>query len=101
MTGEFGLLGVPSSAAAHGLGRRRRRPCCAGLPEWLAVAGVRVADYGDPPVVRWQPDPDQRRPTTSRPCSACSTRPAGGWVRSWPMDGSRWCWAANAASPSR
>jgi hypothetical protein len=29
MMGEFGLLGVPSSAAAHGLGRRRRRPRCA------------------------------------------------------------------------
>ena len=29
MLGEFGLLGVPSSAAAHGPGRRRPRPPCA------------------------------------------------------------------------
>jgi len=33
-----------------------------GLPERLAATGVRVADYGDLPVVRWRPDPHQRRP---------------------------------------
>jgi arginase len=64
MLGEFGLLGVPASAAAHGPGQEKAPAALrrAGLPERLAVAGVGVADYGDLPVVRWQPDPHQRRP---------------------------------------
>jgi arginase len=64
MMGEFGLLGVPSSAAAHGPGQEKAPAALrrAGLPERLAAAGLRVADYGDLPVVRWRPDPHQRRP---------------------------------------
>jgi arginase family enzyme len=64
MTGAFGLLGVPSSAAAHGPGQEKAPAALrrGGLPERLAAAGVRVADYGDLPVVRWRPDPHQRRP---------------------------------------
>jgi arginase len=68
MTGEFGLLGVPSSAAAHGPGRekapaalRQARP-----PERLTAAGVHLVDYGDLPVVRWRPDPHQRLPHNLR-----------------------------------
>jgi arginase len=62
--GEFGLLGVPSSAAAHGPGQEKAPAALrrAGLPERLSAAGVRVVDYGDLPVVRWRPDPHQRRP---------------------------------------
>jgi arginase len=64
MLGEFGLLGVPSSAAAHGPGQEKGPAALrrAGLPERLAAAGVQVVDYGDLPVVRWRPDPHQRRP---------------------------------------
>ena len=64
MTGEFGLLGVPSSAAAHGPGQEKAPAALrrARLPERLAAAGVQVVDYGDLPVVRWRPDPHQRRP---------------------------------------
>src|SRR5215211_4724535 len=64
MMGEFGLLGVPSSAAAHGPGQEKAPAALrrAGLPERLSAAGVPVADYGDLPVVRWRPDPHQRRP---------------------------------------
>jgi arginase len=64
MIGEFGLLGVPSSAAAHGPGQEKAPAVLrrAGLPERLSAAGVRLVDYGDLPVVRWQPDRHQRRP---------------------------------------
>jgi arginase len=63
MAGEFGLLGVPSSAAAHGPGQEKAPAALrrAGLLERLAAAGVRIVDYGDLPVVRWRPDPRQRR----------------------------------------
>jgi arginase family enzyme len=62
--GEFGLLGVPSSAAAHGPGQKKAPAALrrAGLSERLAAAGVPVVDYGDLPVVRWRPDRHQRRP---------------------------------------
>jgi arginase len=62
--GEFGLLGVPSSAAAHGPGQEKAPAALrrAGLSERLAAAGVPVVDYGDLPVVRWRPDRHQRRP---------------------------------------
>ena len=66
--GEFGLLGVPSSAAAHGPGQEKAPAALrrAGLPERLAAAGARLADYGDLPVARWRPDPHQRRPHNLR-----------------------------------
>ena len=64
MIGELGLLGVPSSAAAHGPGQEKAPAALrrAGLPERLAAAGARIVDYGDLPVVRWRPDPHHRRP---------------------------------------
>jgi arginase len=64
MIGEFGLLGVPSSAAAHGPGQEKAPAALrrARLPERLSAAGVRLVDYGDLPVVRWQPNRHQRRP---------------------------------------
>jgi arginase len=42
MAGELGLLGVPSSAAAHGPGQEKAPAALrrAGLPERLAAAGV-------------------------------------------------------------
>jgi arginase family enzyme len=103
MKGGFGLLGVPSSAAAHGPGQEKAPAALrrAGLPARLAAAGVRVADYGDLPVVRWRPDPHQRRPHNLQAVLDVlrkTSRRVGG---SSPPDGSRWCWAANAASPPR
>jgi arginase len=64
MKGGFGLLGVPSSAAAHGPGQEQAPAALrrAGLAERLSAAGLRIVDYGDLPVVRWRPDPHQRRP---------------------------------------
>ena len=64
MLGEFGLLGVPSSAAVHGPGQEKAPAALrrAGLPERLAAAGVRIVDYGDQSVVRWRPAPHRRRP---------------------------------------
>jgi arginase family protein len=75
MMGEFGLLGVPFSAAAHGPGQEKAPAALrrAGLPERLAAAGVRVADYGDLPVVRWRPGwPRARARTPSRRHRAAS-----------------------------
>ena len=68
MRGELGLLGVPSSAAAHGPGQEKAPAALrrAGLVERLTAAGVRLADYGDLPPARWRPDPDQRRPHNLR-----------------------------------
>jgi arginase len=68
MIGEFGLLGVPSSTAAHGPGQEKAPAALrrAGLPERLAAAGARVVDYGDLPVARWRPDRHQRRPHNLR-----------------------------------
>jgi arginase len=64
MTRELGVLGVPSSAAAHGPGQERAPAVLrgAGLLRRLSVAGVGVVDYGDLPVARWRPDRHQRRP---------------------------------------
>jgi arginase len=65
---EFGVLGVPSSAAAHWPGQEKAPAALrrAGLLERLSEAGVRVVDYGDLPVARWRPDPGQRRPHNLR-----------------------------------
>jgi len=64
VVGEFGILGVPSSAAAHGPGQEKAPAALrrAGLLQRLSQAGMRVVDYGDLPVVRWRPDRHQRRP---------------------------------------
>jgi arginase len=61
---ELGVLGVPSSAAAHWPGQEKAPAALrgAGLLERLSQAGVRLVDYGDLPVVRWRPDHRQRRP---------------------------------------
>jgi arginase len=49
MMAEFGLLGVPSSAAAHGPGQEKAPAALrgAGLSERLTVAGMGIVDYGD------------------------------------------------------
>lgn len=60
----WGLLGVPSSAAAHWPGQEKGPLALreAGLLGLLREAGLEVDDYGDRPVVRWRPHPTERRP---------------------------------------
>ena len=61
---SLGLLGVPSSSAAHWPGQEKAPAAlrAAGLTALLAEAGHTVIDHGDRPVVRWRPHPHQRRP---------------------------------------
>ena len=61
---SLGLLGVPSSSAAHWPGQEKAPGAlrAAGLTALLAETGHRVIDHGDRPVVRWRPHPHQRRP---------------------------------------
>jgi len=60
----WGLLGVPTSAAAHWPGQEKAPAAlrAAGLVEGLRSAGARLDDYGDLPVVRWQAHPSERTP---------------------------------------
>jgi arginase len=62
--GPIGLLGVPSSVAAHWPGQEKAPQALrsAGLVELLGEAGHDVVDYGDRPVARWRAHPQQRRP---------------------------------------
>lgn len=62
--GPIGLIGVPSSAAAHWPGQEKAPQALrsAGLVELLRQAGHDVVDYGDRPVARWRPHPQERRP---------------------------------------
>ncbi|TME47784.1 MAG: arginase family protein [Chloroflexi bacterium] len=60
MTGQtLGLLGVPSSAGAHGPGQEKAPSAlrAAGLVEALRAGGLSVDDLGDLPLVRFRPDP--------------------------------------------
>jgi len=52
---SWGVLGVPSSVAAHwpGLEKSPGALRSAGLVEVLRAAGVAVRDFGDQPVARW------------------------------------------------
>jgi hypothetical protein len=77
MMGELGLLGVPSSAAAHGPGQERRRPRCAEPDCRAADRGRRARGHGRIPGV-WN---DSVRPgyPASRPMSC--TR----WT-AWPRE---------------
>jgi arginase len=61
---SLGLLGVPSSSAAHWPGQEKAPGAlrAAGLAALLAETGHKVIDHGDRPVVRWRPHPHQRRP---------------------------------------
>jgi arginase len=63
-TGPIGLLGVPSSAAAHWPGQEKAPQALrsAGLVKLLREAGHDVVDHGDRPVARWRPHPQERHP---------------------------------------
>lgn len=57
---HWGVLGVPSSRAAHwpGLEKGPAALRAAGLVDALAAAGASVTDHGDRPVARWRPRPE-------------------------------------------
>jgi arginase len=59
----LGLIGVPSSAGAHGSGQEKAPSALrdAGLLGALREAGLEVEDLGDLPVARFQPDPANRK----------------------------------------
>jgi arginase len=60
---RFELLGVPTSAGAHGPGQEKAPAALrrAGIVEGLRSAGVQVEDAGDLPTIRFQPDPANRK----------------------------------------
>src|SRR6202140_689254 len=59
----LGLIGVPSSAGAHGPGQEKAPAALrqAGLLGALREAGLEVEDLGDLPVARFSPDADNRK----------------------------------------
>lgn len=59
----LGLIGVPSSAGAHGPGQEKAPSALrqAGLVGALREAGLDIEDLGDLPVVRFEPDREHRR----------------------------------------
>ena len=61
--GKIALIGVPSSAGAHGTGVERAPEAlrAAGLVERLRAIGYEVADLGDCPLVVFQPDEEHPR----------------------------------------
>jgi arginase len=60
---KLGLIGVPSSAGAHGPGQEKAPAALrkAGLLGALREAGIDLEDLGDLPVTRFQPDPANRK----------------------------------------
>jgi arginase len=60
---RFGLIGVPSSAGAHGPGQEKAPSALrkAGLLGALREAGLDLEDLGDLPVVRFGPDGANRK----------------------------------------
>jgi len=66
---KFGLIGVPSSAGAHGPGQEKAPSALrkAGLLGALREAGLELEDLGDLPVARFAPDSgDRKRQSQSR-----------------------------------
>ena len=63
MTRALGLIGVPSSAGAITPGQEKGPAAvrAAGFVDLLRAAGCEVHDHGDLPIVRFQPDPANRR----------------------------------------
>ena len=60
---RLGLIGVPSSAGAHGPGQEKAPSTLrrAGFVGALRAAGLELEDLGDLPVVRFMPDPANRK----------------------------------------
>src|SRR5437660_6520844 len=60
---RLGLIGVPTSAGAHGPGQEKAPAALrgAGLLGALREAGIALEDLGDLPVTRFKPDPANRK----------------------------------------
>jgi arginase len=63
MVRQFGLIGVPSSAGAHGPGQEKAPAALrsANIVGQLAAVGHDVVDHGDLARVRFRPDPAHRQ----------------------------------------
>ena len=63
MPARFRLLGVPTSAGAHGPGQEKAPAALrqAGILDAFDSAAVSLDDAGDLPLVRFQPDPANRK----------------------------------------
>jgi arginase len=68
VTRTWGVLGVPSSVAAHWPGIEQGPAALreGGLLEMLRAHGVRVGDHGDLPVARWTADRNGDQPNAWR-----------------------------------
>src|SRR5215207_9907324 len=62
MSRPTAVIGVPSSAGAFAPGQEKAPQAlrAAGLIDLLAGAGLTVADHGEGPIRRWQPDRENR-----------------------------------------
>ena len=92
---SWGLLGVPSSAAAHWPGIEKAPAAFreAGLLESLHAGGLTVVDHGDLPVVRWRAHRPDQRPNNAEQvaCVVLDTQTAVGEV----IDAGSRRWAAS------
>ncbi|TMD43326.1 MAG: hypothetical protein E6I88_01855 [Chloroflexi bacterium] len=76
MTGQtLGLLGVPSSAGAHGPGQEKAPSAlrAAGLVEALRAGGLSVDDLGDLPLAAFGPTRPTRNSKVSDVCARLRT----------------------------
>src|SRR5437879_11904123 len=78
-TMKFGLIGVPSSAGAHGPGQEKAPSALrtAGLLGALREAGLEVEDLGDLPVARFAPDRSERKRQSQSPVGKVGRQVAG------------------------
>src|SRR5256714_3129125 len=74
----LGLIGVPSSAGAHGPGQEKAPAALrkSGLLGALREAGLELEDLGDLPVTRFQPDPANRKRQSRPPVIAVARQVA-------------------------
>ena len=63
MFGKIGLIGVPSSAGAHGVGQEKAPQALrrAGLVTGMESSGLEVIDCGDLPLALYQPRSENRK----------------------------------------
>src|SRR5437588_6724061 len=63
MLNKIGLIGVPSSAGAHGVGQEKAPQALrrAGLVTGMERSGIEVIDFGDLPLALYQPRSANRK----------------------------------------
>ena len=94
----WGLLGVPSSAAAHwpGIEKAPAALRAAGLVKALRATGLALEDHGDLPVTRWQAARTDGGPNNVLQVVDVLVPPPAQSATSWTPAGVRWSWVANA-----